>query len=316
MHIQIRNKLITTSVVDILEQAQKELKNGKLKHIDKRNKVNLLISCPVHSDGLESNPSCRIYTPTDHQTLEAGYAHCFSCGFHGSLAETITALFDQDDVKFGEDWLIERFCDTLINYEVHLPEIILDSKQSRKYLNEDTLKKYDFYHPYMWKRKLTKDVVDRFRVGYDMERKAITFPVYDEKHRLVMVTARSVENKRFYIPADTEKPVYLLYDILERGITTVMVTESQINCLYARSLGYDSIGLFGTGSASQLQTLKRSGIRHYILAFDGDAAGRKGAARFKAAMGDSVFITDLLLPKGKDLNDLSPDEVQALITNS
>lgn len=316
MHIQIRNKIITTPVEQILDQAQKELQNGKLRHIDKRNKVNILISCPVHSDGLESNPSCRIFTATDNPTLEAGYAHCFSCGYHGTISETITALFDEIDPKFGEDWLIERFCDTFVEYEVHLPEIVLDQSYKKKYLNEDILKKYDFYHPYMWKRKLSKEIVDKFRVGYDMERKAITFPVYDEKHRLVMVTARSVENKRFYIPSETEKPVYLLYDIMERGVTTVLVAESQINALYARSLGYDSIGLFGTGSKTQLQTLKRSGIRNYILAFDGDSAGRKGAARFKAAMGSSVFITDLILPKGKDLNDLSPEEIKTLIDNS
>ena len=168
----------------------------------------------------------------------------------------------------------------------------------------------------MWKRKLSKEVVDQFRIGYDMEKKAITFPVYDEKHRLVMVTARSVENKKFYIPADSDKPVYLLYDIIERGVTKVLLCESQINTLYARSLGYDSIGLFGTGSKTQLDTLKRSGIRNYILAFDGDEAGRKGAYRFKKAIGDDVFITDLKLPKGKDLNDLSPEEIQVLINNS
>ena len=316
MHIQIRNKIITTPIEQILNQAQKELKNGKLRHIDNRNKTNLLISCPVHSDGMESNPSCRIFTPTDNATLEAGYAHCFSCGFHGTLAETITALFDEIDPRFGEDWLIERFCDTFVEYEVHLPEIVLDKPLQKRFLNEEILKKYDYYHPYMWKRKLSKEVVDRFRIGYDMERKAITFPVYDEKHRLVMVTARSVENKRFYIPSDTEKPVYLLYDIIERGVTTVMICESQINTLYARSLGYDAVGLFGTGSKQQLKTLKRSGIRNYILAFDGDAAGRKGAARFKAAMGGSVFIKELKLPDGKDLNDLDPEDIQKLMNNS
>ena len=61
MHIKIRNRVITTPVQVILETAQKELRNGKLKDIDRRNKDNILITCPVHSDGLESNPSCRIF---------------------------------------------------------------------------------------------------------------------------------------------------------------------------------------------------------------------------------------------------------------
>ena len=117
MHIKIRNRIITTPVEAILKQAQKELHNGKLKDIDNRNKINLLISCPAHSDGLESNPSCRIFTLTDDPNLEAGYAHCFSCGFHGSLSATICALFDELDPKFGDDWLIERFGDTFLEYE-------------------------------------------------------------------------------------------------------------------------------------------------------------------------------------------------------
>ena len=316
MHIKIRNRVITTPIQVILETAQKELRNGKLKDIDRRNKDNILITCPVHSDGLESNPSCRIFNITDDPNLEAGYAHCFSCGYHGSMSMTINALFDELDPRFGEEWLIDHFGDTLVQVEEYLPPIELPDKESKKYLDEKILEKYDYYHPYMWKRKLSKEVVDQFRVGYDMERKAITFPVYDEKHRLVMVTARSVENKKFYIPADSDKPVYLLYDIIERGVTKVIVAESQINSLYARSLGYDSIGLFGTGSRAQLDTLKKSGIRNYILAFDGDEAGRKGAYRFKKAMGDDVFITDLRLPKGKALNDLSPDEIHTLINNS
>ena len=168
----------------------------------------------------------------------------------------------------------------------------------------------------MWKRKLSKEVVDRFRVGYDKERDAITFPVYDERHRLVMVTARSVNSKRFWIPKNVDKPVYLLYDILERGIETVYVCESQINALTARTWGLDAVALFGTGSEKQYNTLKKSGIRNYVLLFDGDEAGRKGALRFKKNMPNDVFITDVRLPAGKDVNDLSYDEVMKLISSS
>ena len=40
----------------------------------------------------------------------------------------------------------------------------------------------------MWKRGLSKDVVDRFKIGYDKEHNAIVFPVWDEKNQLVMLT--------------------------------------------------------------------------------------------------------------------------------
>ena len=317
MYIKIGNKLIVTPVSTMLRQARKELHNGKLKHIENEDALNINITCPCHKGGMEANPSCQIFNDPNHESRELGWAHCFTCGFGGPFYKVIANLFDKDE-EWGKDWIVERFGNVFVQEEEHLPIIDLNVSKAPQpnTIPEETLLQYDFYHPYMWQRKLSKEVVDRFRVGYDKIRQAITFPVYDEKHRLVMVTARSVNTKRFYIPENTEKPVYLLYDILERGITKVFVCESQINTLYLRSLGYDAIGLFGTGSKTQLQTLKRSGIRTFILCFDGDEAGRKGAKRFKNAMSDEVFITDLLLPSGKDVNDLSEQEFKSLLENS
>ena len=62
----------------------------------------------------------------------------------------------------------------------------------------------------MWERKLSKEVVDRFRVGYDPQRRMLTFPVWDEKGHLVMITGRSVQTKMFHIDKEVDKPVYLL----------------------------------------------------------------------------------------------------------
>ena len=313
MYIKIHNKIITTPIIDILNRVKSELNNGKLRDIKDDHKRNILVTCPHHKDGFESNPSCHVLAETDDTEIEAGTFHCFSCGYRASLAEAIGLLFDEDKT-FGEEWLLDRFSDVFVDTVEYLPPIELNKPIIKKqYLDESILLKYDYYHPYMWHRKLSKEVVDKFRVGYDKDRNAITFPVYDEKHKLVMVTARSVINKMFYIPEDVEKPVYLLYDIIERGIKSVIVCESQINTLYARSMGYESIGLFGTGSHNQLQTLKKSGIRHFILCFDGDYAGRKGAERFKKALGNSVFITDVHMPPSKDLNDLSKDEFEKLL---
>ena len=128
-----------------------------------------------------------------------------------------------------------------------------------------------------------------------------------------MITARSVNTKRFWIPEGIEKPVYLLYDILQKKPNVVFVAESQINTLTLRTWGYPSLGLFGTGSKTQLETLKKSGIRNFVLCYDGDYAGRKGAERFKRALGNDVFITDICVPYDRDINDLTKDEFDLLL---
>lgn len=316
MQLKIKNRLITEPIINILYQARRELNNGKLKDIVDKHSGNLLISCPCHKNGLERHASCTVALSTETD-LEPGFAHCFTCGYSAPLPRVISDLFDEEDITFGEDWLVERFGTTLVSSVEYLPEITLERKiEEKTFLDESILQQYAYYHPYMWYRKLSQPVVDTFKVGYDNSRDAITFPVYDEKHRLVMVTARSVKTKMFWIPEGVDKPVYLLYYLLENNIKTAYVCESQINALYMWSLGYPAVALFGTGSERQFNILRKSGIRNFILMYDGDEPGRKGAYRFRKNMPKDCFITDIILPAGKDVNDLSAEEVKQLLSYS
>ena len=316
MLLKVRNRVITEPIINILKTARAEADNGKLKDIIDKHNGNLVITCPVHKGGCENRPSCTVSLSTDTD-LEPGFAHCFTCGYSAPLTQVITDVFNEEDSSFGEDWLIERFGSLILQTQEYLPEITLEKESVKKeFLDESILTEFDYYHDYMWYRKLSKEVVDMFRVGYDKKRNAITFPVYDEKHRLVMVTARSVNTKMFWIPANVNKPVYLLYHLLENNIKTAFVCESQINCLYLWSLGYPSVCMFGTGSSYQFDILKQSGIRNYYLCYDGDTAGHNGALRFRKNMPKDCFITEVHLPSGKDINDLSPQEVHNLIANS
>ena len=145
--------------------------------------------------------------------------------------------------------------------------------------------------------------------------KCLVFPVWDENNNLVMLTRRSVESKKFIIPPDTEKPVYLLNYINRLGIKDVAVTESQINALTLWSIGIPAIALFGTGSKKQYEILNKSGIRTYYLFFDGDEAGDKGRARLRKNVKGKMII-DLEIPEDKDVNDLTKEEFLELIKNS
>lgn len=47
--------------------------------------------------------------------------------------------------------------------------------------------------------------------------------------------------------------------------------------------------------------------------YDPDEAGRRGAERFKKLIRKDVLVDDVLLPPGKDVNDLSKKEFENLI---
>lgn len=309
MKLILHNHLIDAPLLKIVTQLKIQ-SNGYLKDIrDCGDEIR--VTCAFHKGGMENRPSCNICAD-DNSDIEFGTFHCFSCGASGKLPKLVSACLK---ISYEEacSWLIENFSNTLIEQTVKFGDFDLSPKK-KKYLDPAILKQYAYYHPYMWFRKLSKEVVDKFEVGFDKEKNAITFPVYDEKHRLVMITERSVFSKKFYLPRDTEKPVYLLFDLIENNKTTAFVCESQINCLYMRSiLDVPAISLFGTGSEEQYKILKKSGIRHYVLLFDGDIAGRNGAKRFIYNMPNDVFITDIELPSGMDVNDLEKEEVINLL---
>lgn len=319
MELIINDRIIDTPVVDILKDIRLKTGGRFLKDIDSKAKGNnVRVTCPWHKDGMESDPSCDVLSVDTDPDLTFGTVHCFACGESTNLQSLVSRCLNIS-YKDAENYLSENYGNTYalessIDFDDEI--VISNEKEHCNVLDESILVDYDFYHPYMWKRNLSKEVVDRFRVGYNKDKQTITFPVWDEKDRLVMITQRSVNSKKFYIPEDVEKPVYLLNDIIKEGITRVVVTESQINCLTSWGFGYPAIALFGTGSDHQYEILNKSGIRVYDLMFDGDEAGRKGARRFIKNIRKDVWVNDIVMPRGKDVNDLTKEEFEKLIKSA
>ncbi len=313
MQLEVKGRLIDTPIKTILETIKRECPHPILHDIvDKERDKNVTITCPFHKNGAENKPSCHVFKEEDDPKVTYGTVHCFTCGYSASLPQFVADCFGEE-YSFGEQWLIERFGNILLQKSTLLPEIKLDNSPKQvKGLSEEALAQYDYYHPYMYQRGLTKEVIDTFRVGYDSKRDAITFPVWDDKGVPLFVTARSVRDKKFYIPFEAEKPVYLLNFVKKWGIDSVYICESQINTLVLWSWGYPALGLFGTGSPHQYDILRKSGIRSYTLCLDGDAAGDKGIARFKANMPEDVLITVKKMPRGRDVADLTKEQFDSL----
>lgn len=305
------SKTIDTPIQDILFDIRRELHNRKLKVIDVRG-TDITVTCPCsdHKGGQESNPDCHI-TINENSDLEYGTFHCFGCGESGSFAKFVSKCFECS-VDYAKQWLINKYGVSNGNVEINL-EPISFKREVKNILDENVLNEMQEYHPYMLKRKLDLNICKLFKVKYDSKSECLAFPVFDERNKLTMITRRSVNNKMYLIPSNVEKPVYLLNEIIKRNIKTVCVCESQINALYVWSLGYPSVALFGTGSKHQYDILNKSGIEHYILCFDGDDAGDKGSQRFIDNINKQCFIDVIKVPRGKDMNDLSQEEVDNLL---
>lgn len=301
----IGSHVIDSDVGDILSLLRKA--TGKPKDFRRRGD-NYQVACPFHKNGEERHPSCQVYCGDDPE-VEYGYMHCFTCGESGSLWHFVGECLGRGD-EAGRKWLLDNFGDAFLEKAYDLPPLIAPDAEPP--FDESSLAGLQPWHPYMAERKLSRKVCEEFGVGYDEKGDCLVFPVRDERGTLVMTTRRSVKGKRFMVDAEREKPVYLLYKAVSEGYSEVVVCESQINALYCYSMGYPAIALFGTGTKRQYGAINRSGIRTFHLAFDGDEAGRKGAMRFLENLSPSRFADVLIVPRGKDVNDLSREEFESL----
>jgi DNA primase len=311
------SRYIDEPIEKILEQIRQETSDRGdmyLRDIIKRGD-NFVVTCPFHADHKEKKPACTVFG-TEHNDFKEGDYHCFVCNAHGSFNKFVAGCFEQTE-EFGKSWLLERYGNTFVEKELYLPTIDLglNSTGYDDYLNESILDTFEPHHPYMEKRKLSKEVCEMFKVKYDPKTSSIVFPVWDERGKLYMLTRRSVKDKTFIIDADKEKPIYLMNFIKEKDIQHAVVVESQINALTCLSFGLASVATFGVGiTPKQFEIFNKSNVRHYILAFDGDEAGNRAVQRFMKNIRKDVFIDVVRLPEGKDVNDLDKEQfIQLLI---
>ena len=165
--IYIDNYVITSSIEDILKVIQQELTNGKLSRFTKTSS-GIKVQCPSHAEGKEQHESCYIN--------EDGVWHCFTCGAKGNIISFVASCFDieYDDAK---QWLINHFCDTLVDRTIDIGDFTLHQENEVKYLDETKLNEYQSWHPYMAKRKLSQKVCEKFKIKYDPKSECIVFPV-------------------------------------------------------------------------------------------------------------------------------------------
>ena len=307
----IDNNVIVKDIKSILGLLKNYCTPGKLNKIIYESN-NVRISCPVQKDGLENKPSCNIYIGDD-ENITWGTAHCFACGFKGSLAHFVAEACNKN-ISWAQNWLKLNFTEyTLDSNTVAIDEPIVLNTNIKKnnFFDDSILENFQSWHPYMEKRKLSKEVCEKYDVKYDPKEKCIVFPVRNLNGKISFLTRRSVESKRFIIDKNIDKDIYLLYDILNDHIKSVYVCESQINALTLESWGYRAIALLGTGTEHQYELHNKAGIINYYLCLDGDEAGRNGIRKFIANV-KNAFISIVNIPEGKDVNDLTKDEFEKL----
>lgn len=310
MQLEIDGKKITEPIINILKELKKECSWDVFYRMEDKGDY-IRCTCPYHAGGREQHPSFSVYANYDGNLIPGTY-HCFTCGEKGQLP-TLVADVLEISYEDAKQWLIDNFCDVFVEQTVEFPE--WDTYNNNEaYLDESILDKYAYFHPYMFERKLKEGVIRKFKIGYDLEDNTITFPLWDEYNNLIGITKRHVDSKKFYIPPNIDKPIYLLNEIKRENYPFVIITEAQIDALTAWGYGVPAIAMLGTGSDKQYEILNKYRINCWVTMFDNDEAGRKATARFNRTIRKDCFVINIKIPDGKkDINDLTEEEFNQLL---
>jgi len=308
------------------------------------------IHCPNkagHVGGEDKRPSCGILLRDevrDGKVTPAGWCHCFACGYRKMLPDVVTDLLkDKNITRSGLEWLKENVpgfnydesdFDYLIPPELS-SEIVnkyainyIQSKMNTtpEYVSEKELASYRLIVPYMYERKLTDEIINKYDVGYDANFRpqgkknpipCITFPIRDIEGHTLGFCRRSIKGKFFFMDSGKAKSVYGLYE-LPKGAKSVVITESCFNCLTACRYGYNAVALLGTGTEAEIHQLKMIGASEFVLCLDNDSAGQRGAKKLKKALSRVAIVRMMTIPPrvdpqsgeeiARDVNDLSKEE--------
>lgn len=295
------------------------------------------IYCPFHAGGQEHKPSCGVLLQDEvrgGQIYRAGWFHCFACGASYNLSEAVTEILKRQSIdKSGFDWLSENVPGFSVDNEFDylLPQSMMEQITNKytldyirsksgiddiKYVSEEELATYRYTVPYMYERKLTDEIIEKYDIGVDLnfippgrvkKVPCITFPVRDIQGRTLFLCRRSISGKMYNYPEGVIKPVYGI-DNISKGCKSLVICESCINALTAVRYGFDAVALLGTGNSYQINQLRQLGMHEFVLAMDGDDAGRRAAKKLKNQLKDVAIVWTINMPDGKDLNDLNEDE--------
>lgn len=296
------------------------------------------LHCPFHNNGQERRPSCGCSLENSYsngQERSAGTFHCFSCGATYSFGRGVQEILALKSTSLEAHPDLKPYVEGNIYHEDQqalIPEGLMASVVTKfaaeslrmrvlgqkKYISEEELASYRFTVPYMYERKLTDEVIERYDVGFDGKfvppgrskpMPSITFPCRDATGKVSFICRRSIEGKFFSMPQGIEKDVYGIYE-LPKDTTEVIVCESVFNALTSVVYGRPAVALFGTGTPHQIDQLRKLGVKSFVLCLDNDPAGHKGTERLKKALSDVAIVWVMTVPEGKDVNDLTGEEFE------
>jgi len=152
--------------------------------------------------------------------------------------------------------------------------------------------------------------------------KRIIIPCHSKDGKYLWCEGRAIThqkvNRKYYRPFGVNKVKYLFnfHRVKKKRSNYIIVVEGIIDAMMLEMWDFPGVCCFGAKiSDEQIQLLTQ--FNHIYVCLDNDKAGIEGWVDVKKKLsGLGVNINRILLPKGKDINDISKDKFSQLLKKS
>ena len=268
--------------------------------------IDFIIYCPFHNNS--RTPAAEI-----HKTN--GMFYCFACQETKEFTEVIMQASGRSyfeaarliDSKSDDKNLVEILQQTL-DKKVEFVEYDLSviDKLNNGALNSSRAANY------YKSRKITKDSVITYKLGYSEKQDMVTIPVYSPDGICLGFVGRSVEGKVFKNTPGLPKSKTLFNLHRAKRYDKVFVVESSFDAIRLEQVGVHAVATLGATISKEQRKLLKQYFNQVIVLGDNDEAGQNMSKKMIAYFGTGCIAPPL--PDGvKDVSDLSDEELKKFI---
>jgi DNA primase len=305
----------------------------------------------LRRSGKELRGKCPIHqgegTNTFHANTDKNIFQCFSgaCKAKGNVLDFVAAM-EKCTVREAAARLHDWFA-----VPAGKPEIVsattsgaepvsqLATKETRGESTEPNkpltfqLKGINHEHEYLAGRGISKETAQTFGVGFFPGKGTmsgrVVIPIHNERGELVAYVGRSIDGSdpRYKVPGGFHKSqeVYNLHraiaafcsfeidiEVDQKGI---IVVEGYFDAMKVHQAGYPFVvALMGCSLSEEQERLLVAHASMILVMLDGDEAGRKATDEIMLRLGRRVWIKSITLPDGRQPDQMSAEELTALLS--
>ena len=244
---------------------------------------------------------------------------CFSCDNHGDIFDLVGHI-----EKLPKGNFIKQYNRTLKimrfylegnkptkSREDHIPEFTIPIDYT-EYLHKchSNVAQTDYFS----NRGLSREIIDRYNLGYDPEMNLVTIP-YNPDCKGYVDRVLGDGYSKYY---KHENELFNIEALYSEGVDKflfgndgyVFICEGQIDAMSFAEIGLDAVGLGGVNEVSKLvkQLKEEPCNKILVVALDNDKAGRRATGKFIEELAEAELDQDYIVISGlygkyKDANE-------------